>query len=76
MKKGKTISTSDLISLDRTHNFITLIWKSEQCLTKTMYDVSQARFGHPGAFEAALQKLRGKRTDISDEATGIKILSA
>lgn len=31
-----------------------------------------ARFGHPGAFEAALQKLRGKGTDISDEATGIK----
>ncbi|OQU86596.1 sugar transporter ERD6-like 5 isoform X1 [Sorghum bicolor] len=31
-----------------------------------------ARFGHPGAFEAALQKLRGKATDISDEATEIK----
>ncbi|XP_004967879.1 sugar transporter ERD6-like 5 isoform X3 [Setaria italica] len=31
-----------------------------------------ARFGHPGAFEAALQKLRGKGTDISDEALEIK----
>lgn len=31
-----------------------------------------ARFGQPGEFEAALQKLRGKGTDISDEATGIK----
>jgi len=76
MKKGKTISTSDHISLDITHNFITLTWKSEQCLMKIMYDVSQARFGQPGEFEAALQKLRGKGTDISDEATGIKILSA
>ncbi|CAO2161926.1 unnamed protein product [Urochloa humidicola] len=31
-----------------------------------------ARFGHPGEFEAALQKLRGKGTDISDEAAEIK----
>jgi hypothetical protein len=74
MEKGKTISSSDHISLDRTHNFIT--WKSEQYLTQIMYDVSQARFGHPGAFEAALQKLRGKATDISDEATEIKVWSA
>jgi hypothetical protein len=35
--------------------------------------VCQARFGHPGAFEAALQKLRGKGTDISDEAFEIKV---
>jgi SP family facilitated glucose transporter-like MFS transporter 8 len=41
-----------------------------------MHDVSQARFGQPGEFEAALQKLRGKGTDISDEATGIKVWSA
>ena len=27
--------------------------------------VSQARFGHPGAFEAELQKLRGKGADIN-----------
>jgi len=32
--------------------------------------VSQARFGHPGAFEAELQKLRGKEADISEEAKG------
>ncbi|XP_062207063.1 sugar transporter ERD6-like 5 isoform X2 [Phragmites australis] len=31
-----------------------------------------ARFGHPGAFMAALQKLRGKGTDISEEASEIK----
>ncbi|KAK3163600.1 hypothetical protein QOZ80_1AG0005790 [Eleusine coracana subsp. coracana] len=31
-----------------------------------------ARFGHPGAFVAALQKLRGKGTDISEEAAEIK----
>jgi len=34
--------------------------------------VSQARFGHPGAFEAELQKLRGKGADISEEAEEIK----
>jgi MFS transporter, SP family, ERD6-like sugar transporter len=33
----------------------------------------QARFGHPGAFVAALQKLRGKGTDISEEAEEIKV---
>ncbi|GJN37792.1 hypothetical protein PR202_gb26781 [Eleusine coracana subsp. coracana] len=31
-----------------------------------------ARFGHPGAFVPALQKLRGKGTDISEEAAEIK----
>ncbi|OEL14261.1 Sugar transporter ERD6-like 5, partial [Dichanthelium oligosanthes] len=34
--------------------------------------ISQARIGHPGEFEAALQKLRGKGTDISEEAAEIK----
>ncbi|OEL14263.1 Sugar transporter ERD6-like 5, partial [Dichanthelium oligosanthes] len=33
---------------------------------------SSARFGYPGQFEAALQKLRGKESDISDEAAEIK----
>jgi hypothetical protein len=33
----------------------------------------QARFGRPGAFVAALQKLRGKGTDISEEAKEIKV---
>jgi MFS transporter, SP family, ERD6-like sugar transporter len=33
----------------------------------------QARFGRPGAFMAALQKLRGKGTDISEEAKEIKV---
>ncbi|CAL4964513.1 unnamed protein product [Urochloa decumbens] len=33
---------------------------------------SQARIGHPREFEAALQKLRGKETDISKEAAEIK----
>ncbi|PUZ57528.1 hypothetical protein GQ55_5G439400 [Panicum hallii var. hallii] len=32
-----------------------------------------ARIGHPGEFEAALQKLRGKGTDISQEAAEIKV---
>ncbi|KAG2596393.1 hypothetical protein PVAP13_5KG157607 [Panicum virgatum] len=32
-----------------------------------------ARFGHPGAFEAELQKLRGKGADISEEAEEIKV---
>ncbi|KAL6626526.1 hypothetical protein ACP70R_030252 [Stipagrostis hirtigluma subsp. patula] len=31
-----------------------------------------ARFGHSGAFESALQRLRGKGTDISEEAAEIK----
>jgi len=31
-----------------------------------------ARFGHPGAFQAELQKLRGKGVDISEEAEEIK----
>ncbi|TVU04332.1 hypothetical protein EJB05_50098 [Eragrostis curvula] len=31
-----------------------------------------ARFGHPDAFVVALQKLRGKGTDISEEAAEIK----
>ncbi|CAO2203024.1 unnamed protein product [Urochloa humidicola] len=31
-----------------------------------------ARIGHPREFEAALQKLRGKETDISEEAAEIK----
>jgi len=35
--------------------------------------VSQARFGHPGAFQAELQKLRGKGVDISEEAEEIKV---
>ncbi|RLM93547.1 sugar transporter ERD6-like 5 isoform X2 [Panicum miliaceum] len=34
--------------------------------------ISEARIGHPGEFEAALQKLRGKGTDISQEAAEIK----
>jgi hypothetical protein len=33
----------------------------------------QARFDHPGAFVTALQKLRGKETDISEEAEEIKV---
>jgi hypothetical protein len=33
----------------------------------------QAKIGHPGALEEALQKLRGKETDISEEAEEIKV---
>ncbi|CAL4957493.1 unnamed protein product [Urochloa decumbens] len=34
-----------------------------------------ARSGHPGAFVAALQKLRGQGTDISEEASEIKVFT-
>ncbi|RLM91856.1 hypothetical protein C2845_PM08G08100 [Panicum miliaceum] len=34
-----------------------------------------ARSGHPGAFVAALQKLRGHGTDISEEALEIKVFT-
>ena len=33
----------------------------------------QAKIGHSGALEEALQKLRGKETDISEEAADIKV---
>ena len=36
-------------------------------------EVFQARSGHPGAFVAALQKLRGHGTDISEEASETKV---
>ncbi|OQU86600.1 hypothetical protein SORBI_3003G111000 [Sorghum bicolor] len=34
-----------------------------------------ARFGHPGAFVVALQTLRGHGTDISEEASEIKVFT-
>ncbi|ONM30920.1 sugar transporter ERD6-like 5-like isoform X1 [Zea mays] len=34
-----------------------------------------ARFGHPGAFTGALQTLRGHGTDISEEASEIKVFT-
>jgi hypothetical protein len=33
----------------------------------------QAKIGHQGALREALQKLRGKETDISEEAAEIKV---
>lgn len=36
--------------------------------------IMQAKVGHHARFEAALQSLRGKETDISLEAEEIKVL--
>lgn len=35
--------------------------------------VFQVKTGHPGAFEEALQKLRGQEIDITEEAAEIKV---